>query len=187
MKKKHNSNKIIPLFKISRPALLLSFAGITFGSGSKEDKVEAKKMAELKVQLEKADELFENNKFDETVDLLTSLLDQQKNPDVLWRHGRALYKCSTETSDTTKKNELIRAAHAKLKEALDGDDNNFAIHKWYAILLDAKSNLDGIKERVTQLETVQKHMRKAVELNPQDPTSRYILGEFSFGLAELPW
>lgn len=53
---------------------------------------------------------------------------------------------------------------------------DFAIHKWYAILLDAKSNLDGIKERITQLENVKKHMIRAIELNPEDSTSRYILG-----------
>ena len=29
--------------------------------------------------------------------------------------------------------------------------------------------------------------QKAVELNPQDATSWYILGEFAFGLADLPW
>ena len=54
-------------------------------------------------------------------------------------------------------------------------------------MLDAKSNLDGMKERITQLENVKKHMEKAIELNQTDPTSRYILGEFSFGLADLPW
>lgn len=53
---------------------------------------------------------------------------------------------------------------------------DFAIHKWYAILLDAKSNLDGMKERIQQLENVKKHMEKAIELNQNDPTSRYILG-----------
>lgn len=56
-----------------------------------------------------------------------------------------------------------------------------------AVLLDAKSELDGIKERVTQLERVKKHMLAAVELNPDDPTSWHVLGNFAYGLADMPW
>lgn len=75
---------------------------------------------------------------------------------------------------------MTREAFKQISEALEKDENNFAIHKWYAILLDAKSNLDGMKERITQLENVKKHMIKAIELNQNDPTSRYILGKFNY-------
>lgn len=167
----------------TKPILFLSFIGISFGKKEEDSK---KKMSDLKAQLEKIDVIFEENKYQETVDQLRSLEDK-KNPEVLWRLGRALFKVSGDTTDTSKKNELIKEAYANVKESLDLDDNNFATHKWYAILLDAKSNLDGLKERVNQLENVQKHMKKAIELNPQDPTSRYILGEFCYGLADLPW
>lgn len=112
--------------------------------------------------------------------------------DVQWRLGRALFKVSTEESNSSLKTETIREAYKQVHEALEKDDNSelnlkcnifklkffvdFAIHKWYAILLDAKSNLDGMKERITQLENVKKHMIRAIELNPEDSTSRYILG-----------
>lgn len=56
-----------------------------------------------------------------------------------------------------------------------------------AVLLDAKSQLDGVKERVTQLDRVKKHMVAAVELNPDDPTSWHLLGNFTFGLADMAW
>lgn len=82
---------------------------------------------------------------------------------------------------------MIREGFACATEALVLKDDDFAGHKWMAVLLDAKSSLDGIKERVSQLDNVKKHMLKAVELNPEDATSWYILGEFAFGLAELPW
>lgn len=106
------------------------------------------------------------------------------NADVQWRLGRALFKISGEDSNTSSKNETIREAYKQVHEALEKDDNNFAIHKWYAILLDAKSNLDGIKERITQLENVKKHMIRAIELNPEDSTSRYILGKRKYFLKE---
>ena len=53
---------------------------------------------------------------------------------------------------------MVRESYSHLAAALEKDDKNFAIHKWYAVLLDAKSNLDGMKERVTQLYNVKKHM-----------------------------
>ena len=113
--------------------------------------------------------------------------DHQSDAEVLWRKGRTLFKVAGSESDTKKKDELIRESFKYLTLSLELDDKNFATHKWYAILLDAKSNLDGIKERIQQLEKVKRHMQRAIELNPKDPTSRYILGEFAFGLADLPW
>jgi len=158
---------------------------VSLGGGSKKE-LEISKMSDTKAQLEKADQLFEDNKFTETLELLKSL-DNQDDAEVLWRTGRALFKLSSESPAGAKKDELIRDAFKILAQSLEKDDQNFAVHKWYAILLDAKSNLEGTKERVTQLENVKKHMQRAIELNPNDPTSRYILGEFAFGLAELNW
>lgn len=143
-------------------------------------------MADVKVQLEKADQLFDDNKFQETVDFLKTI-DDQSSSEVLWRLGRALFKVSGSETNNTKKAEQIRESFKFISDSLEKDDQNFAVHKWFAILLDAKSNLDGIKERVSQLENVKKHMQRAIDLNPDDPTSRYILGEFAFGLADLPW
>jgi tetratricopeptide (TPR) repeat protein len=143
-------------------------------------------MTEINAQLKSADQLFEENRFQETVDFLKTI-DDQGNPEVLWRLGRAIFKVSGTESSSAKKDDLIRQSYKLLTESLEKDENNFAIHKWYAILLDANSNLGGIKERVQQLENVKKHMKRAIELNPSDPTSRYILGEFEFGLADLPW
>lgn len=56
-----------------------------------------------------------------------------------------------------------------------------------SVLLDAKSECDGIKERVSQILNVKKHMERAIELNPEDPTSWHLLGALSFSLADMPW
>lgn len=153
--------------------------------GTSEDENDHKEMTDMKAKLENADQLFDDNKFPETVDFLKTL--DQDDPEVLWRMGRAMFKASGTESNSSKKATMIRQAFRLIAESLDKKEENFAVHKWYAILLDAKSNLDGMKERVTQLENVKKHMQRAIELNPEDPTSRYILGEFSYGLADLPW
>lgn len=170
-------------FQKTQP-LLIAFLGISFGK-KEEDNKPLITMTEAKAQLEKADQLFEENKFQETSDLLKGL--EQSDAEVLWRQGRALFKLASEETNSTKKADLIREAYKFAAESLAKDESIGAVHKWYAILLDAKSNLEGIKERVTQLENVKKHMERAIKLNPNDPTSRYILGEFQYGLADLPW
>lgn len=104
---------------------------------------------------------------------------------MLWREARALFKLSG--TDKAKKDELIREGFAAATKALELDDKNYACHKWMAVLLDAKSELDGIKERVSQLENVKKHMQTAVDLNPGDATNWHLLGNFAFGLADMPW
>lgn len=106
---------------------------------------------------------------------------------ILWREARAAYKLSTVTTNKARKEELIRDGFALAQKSLEVDDKNYACHKWMSVLLDAKSELDGIKERVSQLENVKKHMQKAVDLNPNDPTNWYLLGSFAFGLADMPW
>ena len=34
---------------------------------------------------------------------------------------------------------------------------------------------------------IQKHFDRAIELNPTDPTSRHLLGLWSFAFADLAW
>lgn len=111
----------------------------------------------------------------------------QEDVNILWRAARATYKLSTVTTNKAKKEELIREGFALAQKSLEVDDKNYACHKWMSVLLDAKSELDGIKARVSQLENVKKHMQKAVELNPNDPTNWYLLGSFAYGLADMPW
>lgn len=139
----------------------------------------------LQEVLQREDELYTEEKYDEIIELLRSFPDHQ-HYDIKWRLARALYLTSRNADPKTKK-EQLNEGYVLIQEALALKDDDFSGHKWMAILLDAKSELDGLKERAGQLYNVKMHMEKAVELNPQDPTSWYILGEFALGIAELPW
>lgn len=97
-----------------------------------------------------------------------------------------MYKVS-KTVDKTTKEQLLRDGCTLISDAVAMDDGNFQAHKWMAIILDANGELDGIKVRVTQLTTVKRHMERALELNSEDPTNWHLLGNFEFGMAELPW
>lgn len=162
------------------PLLITALTIFGFG-GSKTTEMSSSHTLE---DLQHADQLFDESKYQETLDVLNKFEDQTIS-DIKWRKARAMYKLSK--IDSKRKDELIREGFALADDALKINDQDFAVHKWLAILMDAKGELDGIKARVTQLETVKKHMIRAVELNPDDPTSWHLLGNFAFGLADMPW
>lgn len=103
----------------------------------------------------------------------------------MWREARALFKLAGTNKD--KKDDSIRDGYELIQKALELDDKNYACHKWMAVLLDAKSEMGGIKERVSQLENVKRHMQIAADLNPNDATNWHLLGNFAFGLADMSW
>ena len=105
----------------------------------------------------------------------------------MWREARAIYKLSSTIQGKARKDEYIREGFELVTKALALNDENYACHKWMSVLLDAKSELDGTKERISQLENVKKHMLRAIELNPNDPTNWHLLGNFAYGLADMSW
>lgn len=131
-----------------------------------------------------ADQLYDQNHFQEAIDLLKTITESSAS--VEWRLARAYYNFS-KTLDKKKREEAIRKAYDHSKKSLELDDKEYASHKWYAVLIDAKAELDGVKERASKLNEVKHHMVEAVRLNPNDPTSWYLLGSFAFGIADMPW
>lgn len=111
----------------------------------------------------------------------------QDDPNIMWRKARAMQKLSKSCTDKKQREEYIRKGFALVEEALKKDDKNFAIHRWYAILLDGRAELDGVKTRVTELENVRKHMQIAADLKPEDPTGWYMLGNLDYSLADMGW
>lgn len=136
--------------------------------------------------LQNSDQLFDENQYQEAYDVLINY-SEQKLADVKWRQCRALFKLSKEITAKDERKELILKSYGLIVEALELDDQNYAVHKWMAVLLDSKNELDGIKARVAQLPTVKMHMLKAVELNPDDPTNWHILGNYAYSIADMPW
>lgn len=184
------SSRRLPVATTTTTTLIASFSLFSKKKAPAEDPKADSKMAEaaaknLAETIQHSDQLFDENNFQEAYDLLVKSAEPESY-DIKWRMARVIYNLS-KSAPSPKKEELIRESFQFATEALALNDKDYASHKWYSILLDAKSGLDGIKERITQLENVKKHMLKAVELNPNDATSWYILGQFYYGLADLPW
>lgn len=56
----------------------------------------------------------------------------------------------------------------------------FVYYCRYAILLDYIGELEGNKSRITKSYEVRKHLERALEIYPNDPTTWHILGIFIF-------
>lgn len=83
--------------------------------------------------------------------------------EIKWRISRSLFTQSKNLKDKNKKHEMILEGYQTINEALALNDKHYAVHKWLSVLLDAKSEIDGIKERVSQLENVKKHMEVVIK------------------------
>ncbi|KAJ9581839.1 hypothetical protein L9F63_003908 [Diploptera punctata] len=135
--------------------------------------------------LSEADELYNENKYIELYELLYPHKDD--NEEILWRLARLLYNMSKQESSKEEKKRLVFEAYEFIDKALAINDSNFAVHKWYAILLDMRASYDGIKARVKELENVKTHMMRAVELNPKDATTFHMLGFWCFNISSMTW
>lgn len=137
-------------------------------------------------ELKLADELFDDAKYQDTFDLLEKLSEKDV-VEVQWRFARAVFFISKQTNDNDQKAKYVREAFEYAQRALELDGKNFGANKWFGAILSEKSSLDGVTERIKQLENVKKHMTAAKDSNPTDPGIWHMLGQFNFKLSEVGW
>lgn len=137
--------------------------------------------------LNEADLLYKQNKFRDVYELLKNFKDSE-NVELLWRLSRVAYNISQEQATSAEeKKRLVHEAFEIISRALKLNEHHFATHKWMSILLDAKSSYDGIKARISNLETVKGHLMRASELNHNDATTLYMIGLWCYEIADMPW
>ncbi|XP_076165250.1 regulator of microtubule dynamics protein 1 isoform X2 [Ptiloglossa arizonensis] len=138
-----------------------------------------------KVLIAKADALFDQGNYKEVYDLLSNYNDN-KDVEIMWRLGRALYKMAKTATEVEGK-KMIYEAYDLILNALKIKEDHWAVHKWMSIILDSKCNYEGMKVRIKELYNVKKHMLRAIELNPTDATTMYMLGTWCYQVSDLAW
>lgn len=122
---------------------------------------------------------------------LYQLLLQYKESDdaeFLWRLARASWDLAKQPdTEADRKKQLIFESLEYAAKALEKDDGCGAAHKWYAVCLNDVGDYRGIKCKLENSVVIREHMEKAVQLNPKDATSYYMLGVWCFTFADLPW
>lgn len=74
----------------------------------------------------------------------------------------------SKTASDVEGKKMICEAYNLIMETHSIHDNHWAVHKWIAILLDSKSNYEGMKERLKHLYTVKQHMLVIMQKNIRD-------------------
>ncbi|KAM8881360.1 regulator of microtubule dynamics protein 1 isoform 1-T1 [Synchiropus picturatus] len=137
--------------------------------------------------LEQADYLFSCAETEKLYQLLLQCKNSD-NVEFLWRLARACRDLAMlPDTEATRKKELVYEGFQYAKKALEMDDKCWAAHKWYGVCLSDIGEYEGIKVKLGNAYIIKEHLERAVELNPKDATSLYILGYWCFVFAGLPW
>ncbi|CAK9807837.1 Regulator of microtubule dynamics protein 1 [Anthophora plagiata] len=137
------------------------------------------------VLIAKADALYDQEKYQEIYKLLTNYKDSG-DVDIIWRLCRAMYKMSKTANEVDGK-KLIFEAYTFILEALKIKEDHWAVHKWASILLNTKSLYEGTRAQIKESYNIKKHLQRAIELNPKEPTLMYMLGTWCYQVADLTW
>lgn len=162
--------------------------------GWKKETEEAKPDPEA-VAVKQADLLYnmkhdKDSEIEAVKNLYAFLIEFKKcsNPELLWRLARASRDLAQlSITDTETKKSLTYESFEFAKRALELDAENFACHKWYAITLSEIGDYESTKQKISNAYEIQKHFKKAIDLNPLDATSYHLLGMWCFTIADVPW
>jgi len=138
----------------------------------------------------KVDELSNNSApIQEVFDLLTNGAKQFPNdPEILWRYARAHFDMAdTKPNDKNWRKDYITKGLEYATKSLELDANNYATHKWFAIMTSAIGDFLGTKEKIESAFKIKEHALKADELKPKDPTTLHLLGRWCYGVASISW
>jgi len=157
---------------------LLGLLGINF-LGGREERGE-------KDLIERLEQLFKEGKHQEIKELIeVSELFKKGNVELSWRLARAYYNLSEEEKDKDAKRSSVDTAMAIIEKALNSDQENFAVLKWYGIILNRLSEFQGTAATIENSYKIKDMWERAAALNPKDATTRYLIGEWSFSVADI--
>lgn len=98
---------------------------------------------------------------------------------------RIYFKYSLTLKDKHLKRQLIEQGFEQVKLALKDGNHISSIHKWYGILLNAKSEYASSEQQIRCAYEVLDHFEEAAKLNPQDPTCHYCLGSWYWEISQI--
>eukprot|EP00735_Rhodelphis_limneticus_P007647 TRINITY_DN20232_c0_g1::TRINITY_DN20232_c0_g1_i1::g.30386::m.30386 TRINITY_DN20232_c0_g1::TRINITY_DN20232_c0_g1_i1::g.30386 ORF type:complete len:318 (+),score=54.23,sp/Q96DB5/RMD1_HUMAN/42.52/4e-72,TPR_19/PF14559.1/1.1e+02,TPR_19/PF14559.1/0.045,TPR_19/PF14559.1/0.00026,TPR_16/PF13432.1/30,TPR_16/PF13432.1/0.041,TPR_16/PF13432.1/1.4e+03,TPR_16/PF13432.1/0.065,TPR_17/PF13431.1/1.8e+03,TPR_17/PF13431.1/0.019,TPR_17/PF13431.1/1.6e+03,TPR_17/PF13431.1/5.1,TPR_8/PF13181.1/1.1e+04,TPR_8/PF13181.1/1.1 len=147
---------------------------------------------DVKVVIQKADQLYDENNTQRLYELLEEHYQQQgeaTDAEVLWRLARAVRDMADNTKSLSaeEKKHYIYRALALARQAVDKDPTNFAAHKWYAICLSRVGDYEGNKAKILNAFKIREHFDHAARLNPRDATTEHLIGLWCWTLAEMSW
>ncbi|CAF1555130.1 unnamed protein product, partial [Didymodactylos carnosus] len=144
-------------------------------------------VSDIKTIVDQLDSFADADEYEKAYDFIQQIPknDAFETFHLLWRMARVNYKLSQRTTDNNFKKKLIEHGFSLAEQALKSGNDNYAVHKWYGILLNEKSQFNSSEEQIRNAFEVKKHFEEAIRLNPTDATSKYLLGIWHYEVAHL--
>ncbi|XP_048863925.1 regulator of microtubule dynamics protein 2 isoform X2 [Brienomyrus brachyistius] len=109
------------------------------------------------------------------------------NEQFLWRLARAYKDCHDMATSLEDKKVYAEAGKSIGSEAVAVTPTSAECHQWYAIMCGLMSDYESVQNRIKNGYLFKDHLDKAIELNPEDPLSYYLLGRWCYAVAQLSW
>ncbi|XP_030012540.1 regulator of microtubule dynamics protein 2 [Sphaeramia orbicularis] len=155
-----------------------------------EQRDEEQPADKLSILLERIDRLHQGTDSDKR-ESLSILLEQQEefgqNSTFLWRLIRAYCDLHDASSTTEEKKTHAETGKRVGEEAVRLNPTCAESHQWYAIMCGIMAEYDTVQNKIKNGYIFKDHLDKAIELNPQDPLSYYLLGRWCYAVAQLSW
>ncbi|GLE01243.1 hypothetical protein PINS_up010073 [Pythium insidiosum] len=143
---------------------------------------------DLAAIIARAESLFAENQHRATREFLRSVLPQHPQEiDILWRLARACNYLVEEVSSADEKKALVLEGLAYADTAYATDGDSAAANKWKGIMTGAVGNFRDLKDKLAGAFVIREHMERAIALDPQDATSRNIMGQWCLAFADMTW
>lgn len=116
------------------------------------------------------------------------ILEYPKNPELLWRLGKAHHLATKQHANDreTRRDHANKGVEACL-ESISLNPNIAEAHKWLAILVGSRSENQPIKERLADGQLFKQHLDIALRLKPEDYILHHMLGRYAYEIAGLKW
>jgi len=123
--------------------------------------------------------------------LLLELLDKEPdNVEILWRMTKACHMMGSlhgAEGDQEKMKSFVYKGVEYGQKAIELNGDNWKAHKWFAICVGARGQLQSVKEKLKDGHVFKEHVDTAIRINPQDATLHHLLGRFNYEVAGLSW
>ncbi|KRZ67410.1 Regulator of microtubule dynamics protein 1 [Trichinella papuae] len=167
-------------FKVKLPVTLLAMSFFKPTDETEEEEW-------LNASIKRADRMYDSYMIDELYEYLRKATERKRHAELMWRLARVTCEKGKLCHNYEERVIFFAEAMEYINEALKTDSEISAVHKWYAILLDYNGSGASTEVRVENAKEMKNHLDRALELNPLDATSWYILGLWFYSFSDLPW
>uniref|UniRef100_A0A8C4QP12 Regulator of microtubule dynamics protein 3 n=1 Tax=Eptatretus burgeri TaxID=7764 RepID=A0A8C4QP12_EPTBU len=107
--------------------------------------------------------------------------------ELLWRMARAHSDLLELAVDQLDKKQHAYTGKELASIAVDLDHKNPECHKWLGIMCGHIATLDTLQERIKHGCLFKEHFDRAIELNPNDAVSHFMLGRWCYEVSHVSW